>query len=485
MADGTNSIQTQVIENTSENITFKNGVGGSATNSLLKLGGNTINITFDNCQFDNCMLEAYNNDALADPVNINLINGTSFTDVSNIISTTGVFFRNVQGANLSGLKVKKFERLGVQLHDCNDIHFNNGCEITDNCGKLEFNGGIDLVGSGTGIIIEDCELGNLTTHNQKYAISGQENYPDIIFRRNTITAPAAENILGEWTGTTATVVDNVSMSNWPNTVTGYSTELQSWMDRVCELGGKLPTASELIVLDDYISSLQTNSLFSRMKALYFAAWGSSTCLRVNVANPNQYLRTIKTAANTRYLDWTNQLGYKSDGGSYVIDNFMTDEYAGIESDFTIGNYLSENGTPTLAIYSFGARTNASTENFIQIVPQKNATTGGTLWYSSINRNIPTTTMKGLLIVTQNGTQNINYKDGVKTAYTHTPIAPDISTTFLSAARNGAIVSGGITAGGNNTFSAQSLEFKMDTVSDTDAANLLAAINILKAASILP
>ena len=127
------------------------------------------------------------------------------------------------------------------------------------------------------------------------------------------------------TGSSSTVTGNDCVANYPNTVTGYSTDLQAWIVRVSEIGGLLPSAAQLTKLDTYISDLVADGLWSRMKTQYFPLWGNSTNLRVNVVDPSTYERTIHLDGSNNALVYDSDDGYRSDGSSFINDQFKTDE----------------------------------------------------------------------------------------------------------------------------------------------------------------
>ena len=125
-------------------------------------------------------------------------------------------------------------------------------------------------------------------------------------------------------------------------------------------------------------------------------------------------------------------------------------------------------------YGWGARMRSDTTQYMAMMPQKNGSTGACIRNTS-SRNISQVTPVGLIISAYDGTNTVNYKDGVKETYADSPSAPNISCDFLSGARNSATTSGGINPNSPSSISKCNLDFKLDRIDDTDEANLRAAV----------
>jgi len=480
-------IDSQVVGNPNDDLLFEDITitGDSASSTYIA----RVRANVDGCVFRRVTAESgngiyiYNSDAgMDDPTNV-LIDDCEITPSTTDNSEPGIWVRDTTNVTITGTTVSGWKSDGVEINGSSNVVINSNCEIVDNGSTSLTGSAVALVGSGTGVQIINSTLGNDATTTTKYGLTYVTGYEDLVFTGNTIVSPVISPLNGDWTeGTDLTVSGNTGLPNYPNELTGYSETLQAWMDRCVELGNPLPTEAQCDALDDYLTDL--GSLLARHKTLYFTAFGSRGCLRVNVIDPSVKLRGIQLGTTTRVVPWTNLLGWKSDGASYVNDGYKTDEYSGIETDLTQYIYISEESLTTGTPRVFGARVLSASAAFHELQPV-NSTVGTRRHYNGTSVNFTNAQWKGLYVHTYDGTNDVLYKDGTKTSNAATPVTPTISCDVLSGARNIAASSGTVTAAAHNSIAAMAIEGRIDRVDDTDEATLRTAVENLKTATSLP
>lgn len=259
---------------------------------------------------------------------------------------------------------------------------------------------------------------------------------------------------------------------------GYSAELQAWVSAVEAGGNTAPSATVLRALDTFLAtSLETGTILSRMKTGYIFHAGSKGAAKVNLKNPALYPLT-----ESGTVTWSEGNGCRSATNSYFRQPFKTNEYAGIESDLTVINYVSESSAEQATKVVSGFRTSNSAFHFMNISPVQAAGIGMSIIHYTTGSNAANAEHKGLYIATYNGTQKVLYKDGVKNAVAATPSAPTIlGNDRAILAHNSATTNGGFTASGHYDKYV-GVDFLYDRFSDTDASLWKTAFDTYKTAA---
>lgn len=265
----------------------------------------------------------------------------------------------------------------------------------------------------------------------------------------------------------------------PYSFVGLDADVKAWLDRGAALGYVLPSTTVQNALSDFVKSLKTNGLFTRMKTGYIMHAGSSQMGTLNLKNPLTYQTTLVNSPT-----FSEGNGMKSNGTSSYIDQpFKSNEFTGIESNLTVINYVSESNNTTTAISVNGFLTKPS--QYFALNPLHNLTQGvyfnykASPWLTFSNNN-----HKGLYIGTYLNTNASMYKDGVKTTDAQVPEPPTTSVNRFILAYNDSATNGGVSPLNFYTVFV-SLDFLFDSFSDTDESNFRTAFNTYKSAVNLP
>lgn len=243
-----------------------------------------------------------------------------------------------------------------------------------------------------------------------------------------------------------------------------SAALQAWLDQITADGGTLPSVATQQAIDAFLASpLETGTVYSRMKTGNFHFFGDSLTWRRNIKNPSTYRYTISGT-----LVYTAGFGVKSDGTSFIIHPFKLNEYAGIESDLTCIQYISEDATFT-STFSHGARIRSDINAGFRLQPFNISNSGQVANSSATNQSFPNSTKKGLYIHLNNGTTDIVYKDGNKTSAARVPDAPNLTNDRSILAHNSRASNGAALGASPMTDASLAAHFLYDKFSDTDAS----------------
>lgn len=263
----------------------------------------------------------------------------------------------------------------------------------------------------------------------------------------------------------------------------FDSDYQAWLTQVISDGGTSPSAQIQTAQNNLVLSLKSASLWNRMKTGYFLHCGDTTTGRRNIKNPSTFRTTLSGT-----LTFSEGNGTKSDGSSYINQNYAANQYAGIESDLTACQYISESSTAFAAESSHGMRfSTTATARIFRLLPKYTALVGATDQYTpsgSSPTDFSSTNHRGLYLHTYDGTSPIIYKNGVKTTgVAMTPLAPNISSPRLICARN-INSAGGVTAA---EFYSKYIayDFLFDRFSDADESALRTILTTYNSAAGLP
>lgn len=236
----------------------------------------------------------------------------------------------------------------------------------------------------------------------------------------------------------------------------------------------LPTsisASVKAAQNAFCNSLNSAGLLSRMKTGYFMHAGGIDNAKINLKNPATYTLTSPAGDPT----FSEGNGCKSGGTTYFSQPFKMNEYAGIQTDVTVCQYVSESNTADT--------TNTWTHGILDI-------NTGAFWglrpfafglLSSYNFGataiLPANANhKGLYIQTQDASNQYVYKDGTKSSLATVPTAPTVSSNRSILARD---------AGNGPYLHYLAVDFIFDRFSDADELAFRTAFNTYKTSVGLP
>lgn len=262
-------------------------------------------------------------------------------------------------------------------------------------------------------------------------------------------------------------------------VFSFDPDVRAWLNRGTALGYTLPSSTVQNALSDFIKSLKTNGLFTRMKTGYIMHAGSSQMGTLNLKNPLTYQTTLVNSPT-----FSEGNGMKSNGTtSYIDQPFKSNEFVGIQSNLTVINYVSESNNTTTGISTNGFLTKAG--QYFALNPL-HTTTEGRYFHYGPSPWLPfsNTNHKGLYIGTHSSPNTSIYKDGIKTTAAQTPEAPTNSINRLILAYNDSATDGAI-APANFYTAFVSVDFLFDSFTDADESNFRTAFNTYKTAVALP
>lgn len=223
--------------------------------------------------------------------------------------------------------------------------------------------------------------------------------------------------------------------------TGLDSSYQAYLNKITANGYVLPPSNIQIAQDRFVKDLKAAGLWSRMKTGYFFHAGSIETGRVNIKDPDTYTLTIAEQGPVVPI-FIQGVGTRSNGiTGYFIQPFKSNEYAGIESDLTIIQYLPHQ--PFASQYpvstfssGFDLTLAGATDNYIATIPFYAEGLGSHRRGTTGNQSFTSNSHNGLLVSTYDGTNAVVYKDGTKTSEAVTPAVPNNSINrFILAANN--------------------------------------------------
>lgn len=262
----------------------------------------------------------------------------------------------------------------------------------------------------------------------------------------------------------------------------YQTNVQSWLTQGIADGGTPPSAAILNALSTFMSSLDTFGIgpsSSDMLSCNIMHTGSKEFVKLNIKNVAQYKYT-----ESGTVSFSEGNGCKSASSSYFNQPLKSNEFAGIESSFTFINYVSESETTDANTAPSGVRTGTPAFEYMLLWP-KSAGRVFTWLHGTQSNQTASGNHKGLFIVTNTPTDNVLYRDGVKTSVAKVPVAPTVQRNRLVLAYNDGTTTDGVTATGHYTrYVAIDATYRI-AFDDTKAANFKTAFDAYKTAVSLP
>lgn len=249
---------------------------------------------------------------------------------------------------------------------------------------------------------------------------------------------------------------------------GSSTDadFQAWLDAVPDD----PTSTEQAAINGFVIELKAQGLWTRMKTGNLMFVGSKSTAKINLKDPATY---TLTEVNTVPFDLGR--GISSDRySSYMSQPFKSNEYAGIQTDLTVIQYIVDDNSAGDTNFSHGMRLTSAGGASIGLYPYYGSSEGYH-YHGGSSHTFTSTNSKGLYVHTYNGTSAVIYKDGTKTSSSLTPTAPNIGINRYIGSYNNAS-----TNNGNTPFNYSgrqiAADFLFDRFDDTDEANFRNAFN---------
>lgn len=220
----------------------------------------------------------------------------------------------------------------------------------------------------------------------------------------------------------------------------FNTFYQDYLDQIIANGEKPGPFNIQAAQNRFVNNLVISGLWTRMKTGYFFHTGSIGAGLVNLKAPSTYQITIEqqTAIVPIFLQG---VGTRVGATGYFNQPFKSNEYAGIESDLTVIQYMpyepfgSEYPVNAFAC-GFDVTAAAGTDRQIAILPFTAAGTGNHRRATGTAHTFTSNTHQGLYVATYDGANAVMYKDGTKTSAAVTPIAPNNSINrFIFAAND--------------------------------------------------
>lgn len=213
----------------------------------------------------------------------------------------------------------------------------------------------------------------------------------------------------------------------------YDSDYQAWLTAGTAAGYTLPPNNVKTAQSNFLTALKAyTTMYAKLVTLRFMHSGSVGMATLNVLNAATEVATLSGTAPT----FSEGNGVRSNGtSSYIIDSIAANEWAGIEDDITVIQYISESSTAFATNKdSHGFATDATTKSF-RLTPLWSAAAGLKGGYNSATIGFLSDNHKALYIHTVSPTQAISYRDGVKDTDANTSDAPTISNPRLILARN--------------------------------------------------
>lgn len=225
---------------------------------------------------------------------------------------------------------------------------------------------------------------------------------------------------------------NKKLIDWYLGGASYDSDYQAWLTAGQNAGYTLPPVAARTAQSNFVTALKAySSMYAKLVTLRFMHSGSAQMATLNVINAATHVGTIVPT-----LTFLEGSGIKSASNSYLRDTIVANQWAGIETDLTVIQYISEsNTTASTTLVSHGFRVTAATANNFRLVPLYNSTTAVKGSYNTATVGFPSTDHKGLYIHTLSPTSAISYKDGSKDTDANTPVAPDIAQPRAILAQN--------------------------------------------------
>lgn len=259
----------------------------------------------------------------------------------------------------------------------------------------------------------------------------------------------------------------------------YGAAVNSWLSQGIADGGTPPSATILNALSAFMTSLDASGLGpsgSRMKTMNIMHTGSKEFVKLNIKSVGTF-KFVESGT----VSFSEGNGCKSASSSYFEQPFKSDQYAGIETDLTEINYISESSTTNLndTVSGFtpaGAR-------FLLLRTKSGVANGAYCHYDNPLTIFTSGNHKALYVRTYAGGNKVVYRDGVKTSTAVTPTAPTVSQSRIVLGIN-TNAGGGVTVSNHYTLYV-AIDALYDAFSDADESAFRTAFNTYKTAVSLP
>ncbi len=234
------------------------------------------------------------------------------------------------------------------------------------------------------------------------------------------------------------IISNILNSSGGGSSVPLDTDYQAYVDAVNLAGGSIPSdvqsAENGLVL--YMKSV---GLWPRAKTINFLFAGGKPATKINVKNPLAYL-----LSEVSTVPYDEGRGIStSRNNNYYSQPFKSNEYAGIQTDLTVIQYIVDDNAVGETNFSHGFRLTSGGGASIALYPYY-GTNEGYHYHGLASHTFASTNSKGLYVHTYNGTAAVVYRNGVKTSTTMTPTAPNIGINRYIGAYNNASVNNGNT-----------------------------------------
>lgn len=223
---------------------------------------------------------------------------------------------------------------------------------------------------------------------------------------------------------------NKKLIDWWSGGASYDSDYQAWLTQIIADGGTQPSASVKTAQNALVLALKAASLWTRGKAGWFHHCGDLTTGRRNIFSPSTFRATVVNSPN-----FTEGQGIQSAASGYLNTTYNVNQYAGIETDLTIVQYIFTSSTSLVTQSSFGCRAVAGDASLRQLRPFSFGGNGQFANYSATLTGFTQTNHRGLYVTTYDGTNSVLYKNGTKTSLVETPVAPTLTQPFFILAKN--------------------------------------------------
>lgn len=262
---------------------------------------------------------------------------------------------------------------------------------------------------------------------------------------------------------------------------GLNSYVSAWIAQGIADGGVSPSPTVLSALSTFVNSLEGSGIgpsSSRMLTCNIMHSGSKEFVKLNLKNPSTFKYT-----EVGTVTFSEGNGCRSASSSYFHHAFKSNQYAGIESNLTSINYVSESSTSLFNTIS-GFRT-SSTDGAVgfYVQPLQSVSAGLSRGYDANATTFSSNNHKGLYVLTRNAGNNIIYKDGSKTTIATAGIAPTNSCNRIVLGYNSSAA--GTLAPLSQYTKYVAFDALYDAFSDADELAFRTAFNAYKTAVGLP
>lgn len=273
---------------------------------------------------------------------------------------------------------------------------------------------------------------------------------------------------------------NTAKKIWWYSGNGYGADVNAYVAKLNADGVTKPSGTVLSAMDVMMKALRA-AFPTELDTTNIYGFGSLEAGKYNIEDVETHEHTFPAGDPT----YTEGEGVASDGvGTYVNTAYNTDQFANIETLLTVIIYISESSTDfSTTKTAVGARISSASNINTRIDPLTTASVGSRQGYGAAD-TFANADMKGLYILTYDGTNCVLYKDydglggGIKDVQVLTPTAPNISNPVFLLARNGN-TSGGSTPGNYFAHKVAWLQRVRKQLTDSDAATIFNIWNAFK------